>query len=130
MRSNSTRPAMIGTMAAPATAATTSIAAAAAAPADIDPHLAWQAEIERLDSLPADDDQEFDRICHVIFRVQDLIAETPARTLAGIRVRERDPVARPAGGASLSADATRPRSATPGGGVTSEGASSYIRLSN
>ena len=62
------------------------VAAAAAFPgafaAELDPHVAWKRQEEALRAAHDDDGDE-------VWRLHDLIAETPARTLDGIAVQVR-----------------------------------------
>ena len=88
MSTTTTRRALLSNTAAGAALTVPVVAAAATEkPTATDPHLAWLAEIERIDARPAEDDAAFDADCAAIFRLQDLIAATPARTLAGVRVQ-------------------------------------------
>lgn len=72
-----------------ATAAVVAPAAAFTAVAEQDPHLAWAAEIARLEQLPEADDEAFAVTCDLICALQDRLASTPAHTLAGVEVQLR-----------------------------------------
>ena len=86
MKETTTRRTLLGNPPA-STALAVSSVAATATEKPTDPHLAWLAEIERIDARTAEDDATFDADCAAIFRLQDKIAVTPAKTLAGIRVQ-------------------------------------------
>ena len=66
--------------------------AIAAAEVKVDPHIAWEREALALRAeaaVPGLDQERFDELFEDYNEIEDLVAETPAMTLAGIAVQLR-----------------------------------------